>query len=276
MSQGSPESFPKGSFNFGNVVKKATVVGGAAGFIVAGALYGSSTSDLEKDANQESSHTIEVSLASINNLNLIFNDNDCGNAFFHDLCEALEEKGLQFTTSKQNDNLLYENATVITLDQQMIAGEGVAFIGPCQAGTANCSEALLKSMQMTFYQRGWDTDSLAGVMQYVPYGEDEVYTAIPSATEAAVLPDSSYITVSFGTMPSDFEIDKIAEDTLLSLARYQHYLEYDSKNINVISNPDIPKLVNDNHYFFDEQINNASSFNSQLVFSVNEENHYSK
>ena len=77
-------------------------------------------------------------------------------------------------------------------------------------------------------------------------------------------------------MPEGFEVEKVAEDTLLSLARYQHYLEYDSKNVTVVENPEVPKPVNDNHYFFSDQINYAPSFNSQLVFEVSKENHYSK
>lgn len=281
MAQGNPETFPKGNSNLTKTIRNVAVAGGTAGFILAGALSGVPSPSLEQEAKQNADtllpdHTVEVSIDDINDLNLIFNDNDCGNAFFSEVCESLKDKGLQFTTSKQNDNLIYENATVITLDQQMIAGEGVAFIGPCQAGTANHSEALLKSMQMTFHQRGWDTDSLAGVMQYVPYNEEEIYNAVPSDTENAVLPDSAYITVSFGTMPEGFEVEKVAEDTLLSLARYQHYLEYDSKNVTVVENPEVPKPVNDNHYFFSDQINYAPSFNSQLVFEVSKENHYSK
>lgn len=281
MSQGNPETFPQGKPNFVKTLGNSAVAAGTAGFIIAGAISGASGATSDRQLNNGadtllSDHTVEVSINDINDLNLIFNDNDCGNAFFNEICEALKNKGLQFTTSKQNDNLMYEKATVITLDQQMIAGEGVAFIGPCQAGTANHSEALLKSMQMTFHQRGWDTDSLAGVMQYVPYNEEEVYNAVPSDTENAVLPDSTYITVSFGTMPEGFEVEKVAEDTLLSLARYQHYLEDDSENVAVVSNPDVPKPVNDNHYFFSDQINYAPSFSSQLVFEVSKENHYSK
>lgn len=281
MPQGNPETFPKGNSNIAKTLRNSAVAAGTAGFIIAGAINGASNTTSEQQMNNGadallSDHTVEVSIDDINELNLIFNDNDCGNAFFNEFCETLKRQGLQFTTSKQNDNLMYDNATVVTLDQQMIAGESVAFIGPCQAGTANHSEALLKSMQMTFHQRGWDTDSLAGVMQYVPYNDEEIYNVVPSKTESSVLPDTTYITVSFGTMPEGFKVEKVAEDTLLSLARYRHYLEYDSENVTVVSSPDVPKPINDNHYLFNNQINYAPSFDSQLVFEVTKENHYSK
>ena len=220
--------------------------------------------------------TIKVSVDEINNLNLILNDNDCGNAFFLAVCEALENTGLRFVISKKNSDLIYENATVITLDQQKIAGEGVAFIGPCQVGTANNSEALLRSMQMTFHQQGWITNSFAGVMQYSPNNDNEVYHAVPSDTENSVLPDSTYITISLGTMATGFDAGKVAEGITLSLARYKYYLDNDSKDVTIVSNPTTHTQANDNHYWFNEQIKASPSFSSDLSFEVTRKVHYSK
>ena len=278
MIQENPEIVPNGNLHFD---KSSTIPGSSSGFIIASNISNANDNIFEHTVQNDTESLFHddvtsVSIDDINGLNLIFNDNDCGNAFFNEICESLKDKGLQIITSKQNDNLMYDNSTVITLDQQMIAGEGVAFIGPCQTGTANHSEALLKSMQMTFNQRGWDTDCLAGVMQYVPYHDDEIYKAVPSDTEKAVVPGSSFITLSFGTMPDGFKSQDVTDDILLSLARYQHYLSYDSENVTVVSNPRVPKSSNDNHYFFNEQINRAPSFNPQLIFDVSKETHYSK
>ena len=272
MPQGNPESFPRGNSNIASTLK-------SSGFIISGdgsPMDLSSKQDMNDVNTLLHNQTIKVNIDEINNLNLILNDNDCGNAFFHEVIEALENKGLKITTSKQNDNLMYENATVITLDQQMIAGEGVAFIGPCKAGTANNSEALLKSMQTTFHQQGWSADSFAGVMKYLPNNDNEVYSAIPSDTENGVLPDSAYVTISFRTMSSGFNASKVADDITLSLARYQHYLANDSKDVAIVSNPDSHKQANDNHYLFNEQIEASPSFSSDLSFEVTKEVHYSK
>lgn len=279
MPQGNPESFPRGNSNVASTLKNSETTLSGSGFIISGdgsLMDLSSKQDMTDVNTLLHNQTIKVNVNQINDLNLILNDNDCGNAFFHEIIEALESKGLKITTSKQNDDLMYENATVITLDQQMIAGEGVAFIGPCKAGTANNSEALLKSMQMTFQQQGWSTDSFAGVMKYLPNNSDEVYRAVPSDTENSVLPDSTYITISFGTMSPGFDASKVADDITLSLARYQHYLANDSKDVTIASNPDVVKQANDNHYWFNDQIEGAPSFSPNLSFEVSREIHYSK
>ena len=100
--------------------------------------------------------------------------------------------------------------------------------------------------------------------------------AIPSDTENGVLPDSAYVTISFGTMSSGFNASKVADDITLSLARYQHYLANDSKDVTIVSNPDSHKQANDNHYLFNEQIEASPSFSSDLSFEVTKEVHYSK
>lgn len=280
MSQGNPENFPRGNSNFVHSQKNLAAVKEKGGFIFTDDTSEDSTS-LNQSFSQEASSLLsepntKISIDDINNLNLIINDNDCGNAFFHKLCDQLSDKGLQFTISKQNNNLMYENATVITLDQQMIAGEGVAFIGPQHAATANHSEALLKAMQITFEKSGWDTEAFSGVMQYVSSNSNVVYHAVPSETENVVLPDSTYVTVSFGTMPDGFGIDTIAEDLLISLARYQNYIKQNSEITTIETFDDISISLNDNHYLFHEQISEAPAFNPNHTFEVYQDAHYSK
>ena len=70
-------------------------------------------------------------------------------------------------------------------------------------------------------------------------------------------------------MTPDFSADSFSDDIILSLARYQYYLEYDSTKVNIDSNPDKPTTPYDNHYYFNEQINLAKAFNPDLVFKVN-------
>jgi len=280
MVQVNPENFPKenakltknwkGSILAGTIAASVAVFGSQA-------LFHSSNQSTEQPSDLLADSIISVSTDDINDLNLIVNDNDCGNAFFVDVCDYLEKQGLQFITSKQNDNLKYEDATIITLDQQMMSGEGITFIGPKQDGTANHSEALLKAMQVTFHSRGWDTVSEAGIAEYQTLDNGEIsYVTVPSPTEVDSLDSSAQVTVAIGTTPDGYTTQKIAEDLMLSLARYQDYLKNVSSYVQIDEGANSPHMQNDNSYYFNEQINNASSFNPDSVVEVQRKQVHSK
>ena len=248
MSQGNPENFPVEKHNFVQTLN---------------------ASDLVAMSNFSDYNTVEVSTADINNLHLILNNNHCGKAFFKKICDALNDAGVEFQVSNKNDNLMQENVTIITLDQQMIAGEGVALIGPYRDGTANNSEALLKAMQVTFQKSGWSTDTFSGISQYQALTNGEIgYVSAPSSTEKSTFPANAQITISFGTMRDDFTTDRIAGDLILSLARYEHFMKNDRENIMTVSNPSLSKVSYDNHYSFNEQINLAPSFRPDMDIKV--------
>ena len=194
-------------------------------------------------------------------MSLIINDNDCGNAFFEDFCQSLEEQGIEFLTSQANDNLDYENSTVITLDQQMVAGEGIALVGPQKDGTANHSEALLMSMLVTLHNDGWDANAIAGISQYQSLDNgDVIYTTVPSPTEQMATKSDAQITVAIGTMPTDATTEKLAKDVTVALGRYSNYLINDEKHVEIVSEPNSVHAEYDNSYYFDKQILAAGSF----------------
>ena len=271
----NPENLPKGHSKLvrkivNGVILTFTTLGVAAAF-------GHFSSKEDDSADLISPTTMNVSIDDINQLGVILNDNDCGNSFFKNICSSLEEQGLEFEISDHNDNIQYDNATVITLDQQLSYGEETFLIGPCQDGTASKSEALLKATQVTLANRGWDTQSLAGLQKYATGADsDTVYTKVPSPTEENTPESSSQITIAIGTGGSIFSSEKIAEDVILSLARYQNYLDKESAYIEEEADALAPHMKNDNSYFFNSQINNAKSFDPSVVVSVEKERIHSK
>ena len=262
MSQVNPENFPKGDMKLKKKIGKIVALGTLTGVIIANGQK--DPSDVNNDLDSMvSDSTLEVSIDDINdNLSLIINDNDCGNAFFEDFCQSLEEQGIEFLTSQANDNLDYENSTVITLDQQMVAGEGIALVGPQKDGTANHSEALLMSMLVTLHNDGWDANAIAGISQYQSLDNgDVIYTTVPSPTEQMATKSDAQITVAIGTMPTDATTEKLAKDVTVALGRYSHYLMNDAKDVEIIADPKSVHAEYDNSYYFDKQIIYANSFN---------------
>ena len=262
MNQVNPENFPKGDMKLKKKIGKIVALGALTGVIIANGQK--DPSDVNNDLDSMvSDSTLEVSIDDINdNLSLIINDNDCGNAFFEDFCQSLEEQGIEFRTSRSNDNLDYENSTVITLDQQMVAGEGIALVGPQKDGTANHSEALLMSMLVTLHNDGWDANAIAGISQYQSLDNgDVIYTTVPSPTEQMATKSDAQITVAIGTMPTDATTEKLAKDVTVALGRYSHYLMNDAKDVEIIADPKSVHAEYDNSYYFDKQIIYANSFN---------------
>lgn len=262
MNQVNPENFPKEDIKLKKKIGKIVALGTLTGVIIANGQK--DPSDVNNDLDSMvSDSTLKVSIDDINdNLSLIINDNDCGNAFFEDFCQSLEEQGIEFLTSQANDNLDYENSTVITLDQQMVAGEGIALVGPQKDGTANHSEALLMSMLVTLHNDGWDANAIAGISQYQSLDNgDVIYTTVPSPTEQMATKSDAQITVAIGTMPTDATTEKLAKDVTVALGRYSHYLMNDAKDVEIIADPKSVHAEYDNSYYFDKQIIYANSFN---------------
>lgn len=224
-----------------------------------------------------SSGTIDVSVDKINELNIILNDHDCGNAFFKNLCDKLSEKGIVFQTSVKDDNIMQENATIVTLDQQNVTGENIELIGPCKYTNQNDSAALLKAFEVVFKKRGIIVDCLAGIGQYQSLDNgDVIYTSVPSDTEKNTFANNSQITVSFGTLDLGYSVDEVVADFIAALVRYQCFLENEKDNS--LTEEEIPKkaLNNyDNHYIFPNKIDNAMAFNPDVNVVIEPDFHKS-
>ena len=261
MNRINPKHFPNDNIKLKKKIGKIVTLGVLSGVIIANRQNDSSKVNIDLD-NMVSDSTLEVSIDDINDsLNLIINDNDCGNAFFENFCQSLENQGVEFLTSRANNNINYKNSTVITLDQQMVAGEGIALVGPQKDGTANHSEALLMSMLVTLHNNGWEANAIAGISQYQSLDNGTViYTTVPSPTEQIATESDAQITVAVGTMPINATTEKLVKDIIVALGRYSYYLMNEAKDVTIINNPKSIHSEYDNSYYFDKQIIYANSF----------------
>jgi hypothetical protein len=97
---------------------------------------------------------INISIEEVNSLNIIINDNDCREEFINSVCEELDKDGIKFTFTRNGENIDVDNAVVITLDQQYMAGPGTAVFAPLENERLGYSDALAIAAQKAFYEKG--------------------------------------------------------------------------------------------------------------------------
>lgn len=168
--------------------------------------------------------SIEVSLADINNLNIVINDNECSNSFIESICQQLDMDGIRYSFSRQEDGLDVENAVVITLDQQYVSGPRVCVIGAYENNRGDNSDGLALAMDTAFRAGGVDSDGIFCGKRGYRQDNLGISTRVPTPTEEAILVESntSFVTIAFGTnTPSAEEIAGIIED---GLGRYVAYI----------------------------------------------------
>lgn len=230
---------------------------------------------IENISLTDSNEIINVSIDDINQLHVIINDNDCGNAFFSNVLNVLKAYDLDFTISNQNNNLAYEDATIITLDQKLSYSNKTLLIGPYKDASGTNSEALLKATQVTFSNQGWEVITLSGILKYAESSDsDIVYTKVASPTEENTFKTNAQITIALGT--ESYTPDKLAYDILLSLARYQYYLTHNNNFTDEENDVIARQLNNDNTYLFSDKINKDNSFDPNLNFQLQQVKSHSK
>lgn len=172
---------------------------------------------------------ISVSLADINNLNIIINDDQCGNLFIESICQQFDRDGVRYVFTRDESELDVTDAVVLTLDQQYISGPKISIMGSYDNERQDNSDALTLAMDTAFRANGVGSDGVfCGKKGYSTFGEHKgIRTRVPTPTEEAIATDSntSFVTISFGTdilHPKD--VAHVIEE---GLARY---LAYISKN----------------------------------------------
>ena len=98
---------------------------------------------------------INISIEEVNSLNIIINDNDCREEFINSVCEELDKDGIKFTFTRNGENIDVDNAVVITLDQQYMAGPGTVVFAPLENERLGYSDALAIAAQKAFYEKGF-------------------------------------------------------------------------------------------------------------------------
>lgn len=174
----------------------------------------------------EQEEPINVSLEEINSLNIIINDSNCREDFINDVCEELDKDGIKYTFTKNSKDIDIDNAVVITLDQQYMAGPATVVFAPLENGRMGNSDALALAAEKAFYEKGFLVDGI--VCGQIGFRENEngtISERIPTQTEDAVGKDknTSFVTISFGTQNTHAGLTASSIEAMLT--RYYSYIK---------------------------------------------------
>lgn len=180
---------------------------------------------LEKDAIViPTEDSIKVSIDDINSLNIIINDDNCMGDFINSVCQELDIDGIKFTFTAESKDVDVDDAVVITLDQQYMAGPGMLVFAPYENGGNNNSDALALAAQTAFYDKGFLMDNIAcGQLGFRENKDGSISERVPTNTEDAIGKDksTSFVTISFGTNNTSASlVAEAIEDTLIRYCSY--------------------------------------------------------
>lgn len=168
---------------------------------------------------------VEADLDQINSMNIIINDGDCSDTFMAEIYDKLENDGIKFKKSKNDNNIDINNSVVITLDQQYVSGPGMLVIAPCDNNRKGNSDALALAMDTAFYEKGFFTDGIEAGIRGFREENGKVVNRVPSKTEETIGKDknTSFVTIAFGTENMNSELVVSAIEN--GLTRYYSYLQ---------------------------------------------------
>jgi len=186
----------------------------------------------ETNLFNEEDMSLDISLDEINSMNIILNDNNCSNTFFDEVCNKLREDGIKFTSVKNNDKINEKADIVITLDQQYMAGPDTVILASYNNNQENNSDALVLALNTAFDEYGFFMAPISsGVFGYreTEYGVSE---RIPTSTEENVHENTSYATISFGSLNVSSELTVSGIEG--ALVRYCSYIKKDNNDNDLI------------------------------------------
>ena len=161
---------------------------------------------------------------------IIINDDNCSDIFFDSICNYLNDSGVYISISKKGEDINYNNAIVITLDQQYYSGEGVVLFAPSTNIREGNSDSLVLAMKSALLSKKIPvTKILGGKRGYFNDENGNLISTIPTNTETKIDSnyDTSFVTISFGTDLDNTNL--IGEIILDCLSRFKSYL--DSSNL---------------------------------------------
>lgn len=174
---------------------------------------------------------LEVSLDSVNDMNIIINDSDCSDSFFEDVCSYLSSYGLKFDITRNCIDINEEDCTVITIDQQYNSGYGSLIFAPFNNARLGYSDSLALAMKAAMEKNQIIVDDImSGKVGFRKDENGEVSTLVPTESEEKIESDrnTSFVTISLGTQNTSAEV--ISRSILDALIRQKYYLEhYDSQ-----------------------------------------------
>ena len=168
---------------------------------------------------------INTSLDDINSLNITINDDNCMGDFMYSVCQQLDNDGIKYSFTSDDEDISVNDSVVITLDQQYMAGPGTVVFAPYKNGGNNDSDALALSAQAAFCHNGFLMDNIAcGQFGFRENEDGSISERVPTSTEDIVGTNNStsYVTISFGT--NNIDASMVAKSIEETLARYCSYI----------------------------------------------------
>ena len=178
---------------------------------------------------------INVSLEEINSMNIIINDSNCRDDFINKVCEELDRDGIKYSYTKNSQGINKDNAVVITLDQQYMAGPAAVIFAPLENDRTGNSDALALAAERAFYEKGFLIDGVAcGQMGFRENDDGTISERIPTQTEENISQDlnASFITISFGTQNTHAGLAAAGIES--TLTRYYSYIHDEFSNQDLI------------------------------------------
>lgn len=237
---------------------------------------------------------INVSIDSINDMNIIINDSDCSDTFFNEICSFLSSHDLKFDITRNCVDIDEDDCTIITLDQQYNSGFGSLIYAPFNNTRLGYSDSLALAMKAAMEQNKIVVDDIiSGRVGFRRDEEGNVSTIIPTEAEEKIDSDrsTSFVTISLGTQNLDPAI--VAESIINALMRQRYYLDNFDANTDLLYRADsgeqvsivadyfgasdqelleFNKLKNgetlEAHTIINPDVKNIDAFNSSIVFNT--------
>lgn len=224
---------------------------------------------------------IDILLEDIKKLKVIFNDCDCNNTFFEDVCCQLKKDGILFSETNLCKGIDVSDAIVITLDQQYASGTETFILGAYDNERVGDSDALALSIQAAFLENNILVDTIiCGKTGYREFDDGRVMDRIPTKTEDSISNKSntSFATIALGT--DNISVDLVVKSIESALARFASYLKKKNIQNDFIYRVDYEDTISniaDRYNLTVEQLNLANSRNSdeellikdQIIYSPN-------
>ena len=169
--------------------------------------------------------TVSKDIDSINDMHIILYDNDCSDVFFDSICEILERDGVNFTRTKDIQQVDVEDSTIITLDQQYSSGSNTLIFAPYDNTRLGYSDSLALAMNASFQHNGFSSNKiLCGKVGFREEKDGKISNLVPTETEDCIdiNHNASFVTFSFGT--DSIEPEMVARSIEEGLIRQKLYL----------------------------------------------------
>lgn len=192
-------------------------------------------SRIESFGSSISDRTVSTSIDEINSLNIIINDDECMDKFINSVCMELENDGIKYSFSSSNKDVDVNNAVIITLDQQFIAGPKTAIIAPYDNSRRGSSDALAFAIQSSFENLGINSSlPVCGKIGFRENPDGSISERVPSKLEECLSKEnnSSFVSISLGTQ--QLSASDVAKGIKNGLARYCSFIRDNSDSNDLI------------------------------------------